>query len=190
MTRVPYVERDDLPPESRAIYDALLAERGYVPHLYRTAAHSPALLRTLVDMTATIRHETTLAPRLRELAILTVARLTAAPIMWFAHQPLARAAGISEAQVVHLADWERHPASFSPEERAVIRYTEAATRDIYVDHGVWDGLRFLADRERVELTLAVAFYNMVARFLVPLDIDLDPEYLHDPGGRQYPSMPT
>jgi alkylhydroperoxidase family enzyme len=189
MARVPYLQRDELPEGFRGIFDNLLEERGYVPNLYRTLAHSPALLRAFIDMTADIRTRTSLQPKLRELAILTVARLTGATIQWLSHIPLALAAGLSSGQLRALTDWERHP-SFSEEERAVIRFSEAVTRDVNANDEVWQALRgYLDDRDAVELTLIVGFYNMVARFLGTMKVDVDPEYLAALG-TQNPSIPT
>jgi alkylhydroperoxidase family enzyme len=39
---------------------------------------------------------------------------------------------------------------------------------------VWDGVRALFDDEQlVELTLTVAYYNMVVRFLEPIQVELE-----------------
>ena len=37
------LERDQVSPEIGAIYDALLAQRGVVPNMFKTVAHIPAL---------------------------------------------------------------------------------------------------------------------------------------------------
>jgi alkylhydroperoxidase family enzyme len=178
MTRLPDLDAEDLPEEFRGLLDGLLAERGWVPNLYRTLAHSPVLLRDFLGITADLRHNTALEPKLRELAILGVAKVTGAPIQWLSHLPLARAAGLTEEQVTGLPVWERHPA-FSEEERAVLAFAEALTREVRVPEGVWQGVRaFLGDQELVELVLTVGFYNMVARFLEGLEIDVDAEYVH------------
>lgn len=41
--RIPLLERGEVPPEIGAIYDALLAQRGAVPNMFKTLAHTPAL---------------------------------------------------------------------------------------------------------------------------------------------------
>jgi alkylhydroperoxidase family enzyme len=187
MTRVPHREREELPEEFRGLFDSMSQERGYVPNLYRTLAHSPVLLRDFVEMTADIRSRTALDPRLRELAILAVARVTGAAIQWLSHIPVALAAGVPQEQITGLPVWERHP-SFDDHERAVIRFAEAVTRDVRPAEDAWQAVRaFLSDREMVELTLVVGYYNMVARFLETVQVDVDPEYL---AALQTSSMPT
>lgn len=186
MTRVSHLSDDDLPPEFRPIFEQLRAERGYIPSLYAALAHSPALLNDFITITGHLR-DSTLDPRWRELAILTVAHLAGAATMWISHLPIARAAGLSEDQILGLPVWQRHP-SFSHEDRAIIACTEAVTRDIRVPEDTWQAARtFLSERAMVELTLTAGFYNMVARLLEAVAVDVDPEYLDPP---QNPSIPT
>jgi len=58
-----------------------------------------------------------------------------------------------------------------PQQRAVLAYTDAITREIHVPDGVFKIIRSLFDeRAIVELTATVAAYNMVSRFLAALQI--------------------
>ena len=41
--RIPLLERDQVPQQIGAIYDALLAQRGAVPNMFKTLAHTPEL---------------------------------------------------------------------------------------------------------------------------------------------------
>jgi alkylhydroperoxidase family enzyme len=43
--RIPLLERDQVPPEIGAIYDALLEQRGAVPNMFKTLAHTPELAK-------------------------------------------------------------------------------------------------------------------------------------------------
>jgi alkylhydroperoxidase family enzyme len=63
----------------------------------------------------------------------------------------------------------------SSQERAVIRYATEVTQNVRVADATFDALRKFLDPERiVELTLNVGFYNMVVRFLLPMQVDLEP----------------
>ena len=42
-TGIPLLERDQVSPEIAAVYDALLKQRGVVPNMFKTLAHTPAL---------------------------------------------------------------------------------------------------------------------------------------------------
>ncbi len=41
--RIPMLERDQVAPEVAALYDALEQQRGVVPYMFKTLAHTPAL---------------------------------------------------------------------------------------------------------------------------------------------------
>src|SRR2546422_5929139 len=41
--RIPMLERDQVSPEVGALYDALIEQRGVVPNMFKTIAHTPAL---------------------------------------------------------------------------------------------------------------------------------------------------
>ena len=173
MARLPYRDRDHLPEEYRYLFDNLSRESGRVGNLFRVMGHSPRLLHQFMRLGNDLRYKTRIDPRLRELAILTVGRLTNAPYEYVHHLAIARRAGVTEEQIDGLAVWERHPA-FSAEERAVIRYAEMVTREIRVSDEVFDAVHaFLDDEQMVELTLNVAFYNLVVRFLEPMQVELE-----------------
>ena len=177
MTLVTHRLTAELPREFRGLLDRLEKERGYVPNLYRTLAHNPVLLRDFLQVTADVRSETRLDPKLRELAILTVARVTGAAIQWLSHLPIAVAAGLTPDQVIGLPVWEHHPG-FSEIERAVISYAEHVVRAGHVPQQLATDLRvYLDEQETVELAFAVSYYLMVARFQQALEVDVDPEYL-------------
>jgi alkylhydroperoxidase family enzyme len=174
MARLPYLDRDQLPEMERDIFDNLLAQRGSVGNIFRTVAHSPLLLRRMLYFSDGLRNRTRLDPRFRELAILTVGRLTNAEYEYIHHQRLAKSVGVRQEQLDKLAAWETDSV-FNEQERAVIRYATEVTQNVKVADSTFDALRKFLDNEQiVELTLNTGFYNMVVRFLVPMQVDLEP----------------
>ena len=174
MARLPYLDRDQLPEMERDIFDNLLAQRGSIGNIFRTVAHSPLLLRRMLYFSDGLRNRTRLDQRFRELAILTVGRLTNAEYEYVHHQRLAKSVGVRQEQLDRLASWETDP-TFNEQERAVIRYATEVTQNVKVADATFDALRKFLDNEQiVELTLNTGFYNMVVRFLVPMQVDLEP----------------
>ncbi len=175
MARLPYLNREDLPEEHRALFDNLQAERGTpVGNIFRTLAYTPGLLRRFLAYGGELRNKTKLDPQLRELAILTVGRLAKAEYEFTHHWNLARRTGIGREKLEALTDYERSQL-FTEHERAVIQYAVEATRDVRVTDATFDHLREFLDAERiVELVQEVAFYNMVVRVLEPLGVELEP----------------
>lgn len=43
--RIKLLERDDVTPEVAALYDALLAQRGVVPNMFKALAYSPDIVK-------------------------------------------------------------------------------------------------------------------------------------------------
>jgi alkylhydroperoxidase family enzyme len=175
MARVPYLDREDLPEADREIFDRLIAERGRpLGNIFRTLGHTPNLLRRFLALGGELRNATALDPKLRELALLTVGRLTEAQYEFIHHWNLALRVGVAREKLEHLAEFESS-ALFSDEERAVMRYAEEATRNVKVSDATFERLRrFLDTRRLMELVQNVAFYNMVVRILVPLGVEVEP----------------
>jgi alkylhydroperoxidase family enzyme len=173
--RVPYVTRNDLPQADREIFDQFIKERGSEPgHVHRVVANAPNLLRRFLGLANELRNGTQLDPKLRELALMTVGRLTNAEAEFTHHWNISLKVGVKREQLEHLADFETSPL-FNDEERAVMRYASAATTNIKVTDATFNALRgFLDNRRITELVMNVAFYNAVVRVLIPLGVELEP----------------
>ena len=173
--RVPYLNREDLPEADRVIFDNLAAERGgTVGNIFRALAHTPNLLRRFLGLGGELRNKTALDPKFRELAIVTVGRLTDAQYEFVHHWNIARQVGVTREQLESLADFEKSP-HFNDDERAVIRYAVEATSNVRVSDATWNALKSFLDTRRImELVQNVAFYNMVVRILVPIGVELEP----------------
>lgn len=120
-----------------------------------------------------IRTRTSLSTVIRELAICRVAVINGALFEWEQHAPLLREGGLSEEalEIVGDANADFSSPSLTPEQRAVLAYTDAMTKTITVPEDVFEGLKALFDeKEVVEITATVAAYNCVSRFLVALDV--------------------
>jgi alkylhydroperoxidase family enzyme len=173
--RLPYLTRNDFPEADRGIWDDFVKVRGVEPgHIHRTVANAPNLLRRFVDLANELRHGTQLDPKLRELALMTVGRLTGADYEFTHHWNMSLAVGVKRDQLEQLANFETSPA-FDDKERGVIRYAVEATRDVKVSDSTFNALRgFLDNRRVMELVMNVAFYNSVARVIVPCGVELEP----------------
>ncbi|MFH0180247.1 carboxymuconolactone decarboxylase family protein [Streptomyces cacaoi] len=145
---------------------------GALRPLDRMLLHSPQLADGWNTLLGAIRGRLRLPPDIRELVILRIAVLNRAGYEWTAHEPEARGAGLSDAD---LAELRRERPDFDERRRRVIAYTDAMTRDVHVSEESFDALRaHFTDVELVELTATVAAYNMVSRFLVALDVQEPP----------------
>jgi alkylhydroperoxidase family enzyme len=175
MARLPYLTREDLDTEGRAVFDEHERDRGAPPmHIHRAIANAPNLLRRFSAMALELRNCTALDPRLRELALMTVGRIAGAEYEFVHHWNIALGVGVRREQLEQLADFERAPV-FNEQERAVMRYAAEVTSNIKVSERTFDALRsFLDNRRIMELAMSVAFYNAVVRIIVPIGVELEP----------------
>ena len=173
MARLPFVDKERAAPEVRELFQKM-SDRGVkIVNVYRVMANSPAAFPPFMRFGNAILQRVALDPKLRELTVLRVATLTGCQYEWQQHEEVALEFGVTPAQVAGIANWEES-AAFDQRERAVLRYVDAVTRDVAVDDETFAGVRQLCnDAELVELTLTIGFYGMLARFLVPMQVDLE-----------------
>jgi alkylhydroperoxidase family enzyme len=123
-----------------------------------------------------VRSELGASRMLRELGICTVALITGAHYEYHHHAPDYLAAGGSEAKLEALEAYTAagpsgRPESMTEEEELVVRYAAQMTRQVKVDEALFARLQArFATTDLVEITAAIATYNMVARFLVALNV--------------------
>ena len=172
--RLPYIDREQLPEADRDIYDRMVQERGTpVGNIFRTLANAPNLLRRFNALGGELRNKTLIDPKLRELALMTVGRLTNAEYEFTHHWNISLQVGVRREQLEHLADFEESPL-FNEQERAVMRYAAEATQQVKVSEATFNALRGWLDNRRImELVMNVAFYNAVVRILVPCAVELE-----------------
>jgi alkylhydroperoxidase family enzyme len=166
-------------PQPQELVDAILARRGgALLNLDKALLWSEPLARGWNVYLKAVRTELPTSRRLRELGICTVALLTGAHYEYHHHAPDFLAAGGTQAQLDALntfvqSDPRGVPAdpALGEVEALVIRYAEQMTLDVRVSDEVFNALQaHFNETQIVELTSAIATYNMVARFLVALGI--------------------
>ncbi len=168
----------ELKAQPAELVDAILARRGgQLINLDKALLWSEPLARGWNGYLKAVRSELPTSRRLRELGICTVALLTGARYEYHHHAPDFLAAGGTQAELDALdravARDARHAddPELGPVEQLVVRYAAQMTLDVQVEDALFDALKQHFDTTQlVELTAAVATYNMVARFLVALGV--------------------
>ena len=147
-----------------------------MPLLYTVLANHPALFKAWTDLAWPLRSDPTVERALRELLILRVAQLTASEYEWAHHWPLAAGAGVREAQLSALADWESS-AEFDGSERAALAFTDQLVGSGHVDDDVFVTLReTFGAAAVVQIAMTASFYVCVARMGAAFDLQLEPAY--------------
>jgi len=173
MARVRLVEKDQAPPEVREIFQKVESAGARVLNLYKAVANSPYALRNFMRLGNSLLARTELEPKLRELAILRVAKLCQSEYEWTQHVPIAVEVGVGREQVEAISNWKAS-AAFSDIERAVLEYTDEVAQDVRGKDETFTTLqKYLSEQSIVELTLSIGYWGMVARVLVPLQVEIE-----------------
>ena len=170
MARLPYV---DPATASDRVREALAAAPPL--NVFRMVAHAESAFRPWLRFGGALLQSAALDARLRELAILWVARLTpGAEYEWVQHVPIALAVGCTPDQVDALAADDPTAACFAQDERLVLRFTGEVVADSTPADATWaaTSARF-SPRELIELLLTIGQYMMLARVMATTQIDID-----------------
>ena len=175
MTRIPLIDKNIQEP--RELVSAIRARRGgELIDLDRLLLYSPKLAAGWNVFLGAVRDGLTLDGKLRELAICVIASVNGAEYEFHQHAPLFQKAGGSAAQTQALRDPDaalENAGLFSDAEHAVMRMTVEMTRGVKVSDATFAQARKVlgSDQLLVELIGVVGAYNMVARFIVALNLE-------------------
>jgi alkylhydroperoxidase family enzyme len=164
MPRLPYPDAEA--PGLEDLVGRIRGERGKLLDLYHLLLHSPAVAEGWLGLMTAVRQKTDLPGALRELVILRIGWLNAAPYEVAEHVPIALAEGLTPEQVEAAADWPAAADLFSEPERLALAVTDQLTRGCRIDDETWRAAEAVWPlKSLVELVATVCAYNMVSRFL-------------------------
>jgi len=73
--RIRRLEKAEVDAQSQALFDDFLRERGNIPNMFRTVAHRPEIMRTMVAHFRAVMNTGTVPKRLKELVIVRTSQL-------------------------------------------------------------------------------------------------------------------
>ena len=165
MPRVSRLKRNEVAEPVGVIYDRYMQQRGNVPNMFRTMAHRPAILETMIAHFEAILTTGTLSTKLKELVIVRTSQLNACEYCLASHSLIAKKLGWTEAQVNGLGNYEQR-SDFSAAEKAALRLAEAMTlrSNSMTDKQFAELRSFYEEGEIVELMAAIGLFNYFNRF--------------------------
>jgi 4-carboxymuconolactone decarboxylase len=158
---------EQLSPEQQAAAAEVLKQSSAgLGGPYGMLIKSPELLKRYLMMTDYLRQKTSLPRRLNEMAILLEARIWDAQYEWWAHEPLARKAGLSDAIIGDIRDGKR-PGSMQPDEAIVYDVvTELLNKRQLSDGTFGKAKQMLGEQQVVDLVAVTGFYVMVSAVVI------------------------
>ena len=165
--RFPRPTMEQLDPEQQAVAAEVLKQSSAgLGGPYGMLIKSPELLKRYLLMTDYLRQKTSLPHRLNEMAILLEARLWDAQYEWWAHEPLARKAGLADAIIEDIRAGKR-PATMQPDETIVYDVvTELLNKRQLSDTTFAAAKQTLGEQQVVDLVAVTGFYVMVSTVII------------------------
>jgi alkylhydroperoxidase family enzyme len=77
MPRLSKIAIDEGSPATRETFEHFLKERGNVPNMFRTLAHRPEIMKTLVDHFHVVTNTGTVEKKLKEMIAVRVSHINA-----------------------------------------------------------------------------------------------------------------
>lgn len=164
MARTPTVTRDSVPENEREAFDAFVAARGEIPTTGPGSVmlNAPESAQRALGLAAYLRTETSLAPRIRELAMLLAARENDCQFIWNAHAPPARREGLRDELVDALRDRQELPNP-ADDELAVVNFGREFFRTKRVSQESFDAVvAHFGVNGATELATLMGCYAMLA----------------------------
>lgn len=173
-TRIKLLERDAVTPDAAALYDALLAQRGVVPNMFKVLAYSPDIAKGVAGFLKPLLSDGALKGWYKELVAVRISVLCESEYAIRAHSISAQKKGASEAQIAAVRDFENGP--YSEKEKMGFRLADRLHRGARdVDDFFYRELQTtFSSAELVELFLTAAAFEMFPRFIDGLRIPTTP----------------
>jgi AhpD family alkylhydroperoxidase len=173
-SRISLLERDAVAPDTAALYDALLVQRGVVPNMFKVLAYAPGIAQGVAGFLRALLSDGALTGGYKELVAVRISILLESEYAITAHKASARKKGASEEQISAVAAFERGP--YSAKEKLGFRLADRLHRGPReVDDAFYSELKgAFADAELVELFLTAAAFEMFPRFIDGLHIPVTP----------------
>jgi 4-carboxymuconolactone decarboxylase len=179
MSRLPIIQPSAFTPAQARVFKSIMTGKrgqsgsvetflnpeGGLRGPFNALLYSPILGEAVQRVGEAVRYEGTLPPQLRELAILTVAAKWQAQYEWWAHEKIAREAGLDPAIIAAVKVGAR-PASADPAQRMIYDFA----CDVIDQHHVSDA-RYAAATDMfgastvAELVILLGYYTLISMTL-------------------------
>ncbi len=172
MVRVPYLSREDLPPEKRTIYDQIIGRRGRLPRPFAVLLHSPEVTGRVAAVGEYLRYDSPALPaEVREIATLATARHLGCEYVWGQHVRLAKEAGVREEAIKLIGDGAP-PRRLLPKEGVFVQYTRELLDDRSVSDATHSAVEHLLGRQgTIDLVVTIGYYALLCYVSAALEVE-------------------
>jgi 4-carboxymuconolactone decarboxylase len=159
----------ELSGPQRAMAEELMSgKRGSLRGPFNVFLRSPEVGNHLQRVGEHVRFRSSLSPRLNEMAILMTARWWLSQYEWYAHEPLARNAGLSE-EIIRALRSGTPPSRMDSDEAALFGFcTEIRERRRVSDATFSEAIQRFGERGVMDLIALLGYYDAVS---IALNVD-------------------
>jgi 4-carboxymuconolactone decarboxylase len=171
ITRFLPMKAEQLNPEQKKWADMISApprNAKFVNPPYRAYIYNPDLANRLTALSEYLRWNTSLPPRLSELAILITARQWTAQYEWYAHYPLALKGGL-DPNIADAVAAGKRPDGMKEDEAALYDLASELYRDKKVSDPVYKAaLGQFGERGIMDIIGLIGYYDLVSMTLITM----------------------
>ena len=163
MPRIPALLPENMTDHQRQVHDTIVSgPRGAVRGPLAVWLNRPELASSAQALGRYCRFDTSLPPRLSELAILTTARYWNSEFEWSAHKPIALEAGLSP-EIIEAIRTHQNPAFEHDDEAVVHAFSKALHADRHIDDELYArAVDVLGEATVVDLTGILGYYTLIS----------------------------
>ena len=169
------LERDQVTPELGALYDALVAQRGVVPNMFKTVANTPGLALGFAGLLKALLSDGALKGWYKELVATRLSVLLGSSYAVTAHSLSAKQKGASDEQIAAVKnDFDHGP--FSEAERLGLHCADRIHHSAHeIDDVFFAKLKeMFNDQQIIELMATACAFEFFPRFVDALRIPTTP----------------
>lgn len=174
MPRVPALKPADMSEEQRRIHDAIVnGPRGRVEGPLKVWLHSAPLADKAQQLGQFARFDSSLEPRLSELAIMITGRFWTAQFEWAVHKGFALKAGLDEHVLDAIRD-RRTPDFKRRDERVVYDFSRALHEHHKISDALYaEAVEVLGQRQVIDLVGILGYYTLISMTINAFEVPLE-----------------
>ena len=163
----------EMSAEQQRVADAITGGlRGEIPGPLAMWLLRPELADRAQRLGEYARYQTCLAPALSEIAILAVARYWGSEFEWYAHKPIALAAGVSP-EIVESIRTRQPPEWETLEQETVYEFAKVVLEDRRVNDSLFEqAVGALGQDGVVDLVGILGYYSLISMTINVFDVPL------------------
>ena len=172
MARLPKLEFESLTTEQAKVHRAICSgPRGEVRGPLAIWLHRPTLADKAQQLGQYCRYDSSLPPRLSELAILVTARIWRSEFEWQSHETPAREAGLADTVISALSN-DEEPAFTQDDESVVYRVTRELNLNRKVSNDLYREAEQLLGRDAlIDLVGVLGYYSLISMTINAFEVD-------------------